>query len=256
MPTRHITPPFIPTFRSGAIARRLSKKSVPRDRFEGFPWKRTLDVCLTLAALPLVALLICAAGLWVKMVSKGPAFFKQQRVGRNGRVFTLYKLRSMEERAPAAPHKDHVRRLVESGCPMTKLDSLGDPRFIRGGRFLRSSCLDELPQLFNVLSGKMSLVGPRPCLPYEYRFFSGRQRRRFDARPGLTGYWQVAGRNRVNFRRMAAMDLYYARNASLWLDLAIISKTPVVVGRQMLNDLHRHSGHNSGAAIVAMAADA
>ena len=255
MPTRPNTP-FIPTFRSEETSRRRSRRAAAHDQSEGFPWKRTLDVGVTLAALPVVALLICVFGLWVKMVSKGPAFFKQQRIGRNGRVFTLYKLRSMEEWAPAAPHRDHVRRLVESRCPMTKLDSAGDSRFIRGGRFLRSSCLDELPQLFNVLAGEMSLVGPRPCLPYEYRFYSGRQRRRFDARPGLTGYWQVAGRNRVNFRRMAAMDLYYARNTSLWLDLAILSRTPAAVSRQMLSDLHRHADRKPAAPIVAMTADA
>lgn len=199
--------------------------------------KRWFDLCLILACLPILLPLFAIAGCWVMAVSRGPVFFRQQRVGKDGKVFTLYKFRSMGAGAPQAPHRDHVRALVKSRRPMTKLDRLGDSRFIPGGRFLRSSGIDELPQLLNVLSGEMSLVGPRPCLPYECEFFSAKQCARFGVVPGLTGLWQVKGRNEATFRKMSAMDFYYSRRASFWFDLVILSRTPAALSRQVMGDL-------------------
>jgi len=206
--------------------------------------KRWFDLLLILACLPIVLPLFAIAGCWVMAVSRGPVFFRQQRVGKDGKVFTLYKFRSMGADAPQAPHRDHVRALVKSQRPMIKLDQLGDSRFIPGGRFLRSSGIDELPQLLNVLSGDMSLVGPRPCLPYECEFFSARQYARFRVAPGLTGLWQVKGRNEATFREMSAMDLYYSRRASFWFDLVLLSRTPAAVSRQVMGDF-RESRRNA-----------
>jgi lipopolysaccharide/colanic/teichoic acid biosynthesis glycosyltransferase len=123
---------------------------------------------------------------------------------------------------------------MEKDCPMTKLDAAGDPRLIAGGRFLRASGLDELPQIFNVLRGEMSLVGPRPCLPHEFERYGVWQRERVNAPPGLTGYWQVNGKNKTTFSEMIAMDIFYARNMSVWLDLKIILKTIPALIEQML----------------------
>lgn len=202
--------------------------------------KRWFDLLMILACLPILLPLFAMAGCWVMAVSRGPVLFCQQRVGKNGKIFTLYKFRSMGAGVSERPHRDYVRSLVKSRRPMTKLDRLGDCRFIPGGRFLRSSGLDELPQLLNVLSGEMSLVGPRPCLPYECEFFSARQCARFRVAPGLTGLWQVKGRNEATFRQMNAMDLYYSRRASFWFDLAILSRTPGAVGRQVMGDLREN----------------
>jgi len=118
---------------------------------------------------------------------------------------------------------------------MTKLDSAGDPRIIAGGRLLRATGLDELPQLFNVLRGEMSLVGPRPCTPHEFKRYQVWQRERVNARPGLTGYWQVNGKNRTTFAEMINLDIFYTKNMSLWLDLTIISKTPPALISQVLD---------------------
>jgi lipopolysaccharide/colanic/teichoic acid biosynthesis glycosyltransferase len=116
---------------------------------------------------------------------------------------------------------------------MVKLDAQRDPRLIPLGAFLRSSGLDELPQLLNVLRGEMSLVGPRPCIPYEYELYDAWQRRRFEAVPGLTGLWQVSGKNQTTFPEMIALDIRYAETCSLWLDLEIILRTPVALWQQL-----------------------
>jgi lipopolysaccharide/colanic/teichoic acid biosynthesis glycosyltransferase len=131
-----------------------------------------------------------------------------------------------------------LQQLMDSDAPMVKLDAAGDSRIIPGGRLLRASGLDELPQLINVLKGEMSLVGPRPCLPYEAEKYLPWQNERFDAAPGLTGLWQVSGKNRTTFTRMMQLDIAYARNQSLWLDLKIICKTiPALLGQ--MSDLRR-----------------
>jgi lipopolysaccharide/colanic/teichoic acid biosynthesis glycosyltransferase len=127
--------------------------------------------------------------------------------------------------AETVSHQGHLHQLINSDAPMTKMDAHGDSRIIPFGKFLRSSGLDELPQLINVLKGEMSLVGPRPCLPYEVEKYLPWQRERFDAAPGLTGLWQVSGKNRTTFTKMMQLDIEYARTRNLWLDLKIIFKT-------------------------------
>ena len=190
-------------------------------------------------SLPLAIPLMLVIACWIKLVSRGPALFRQERIGFGGRRFTLYKFRTMHPGAPTRDHEAHVGRLVESDSPMVKLDLLGDSRLIPGGAFLRSAGLDELPQLLNVLLGEMSLVGPRPCLLEEYGFFTLSQRERFTVLPGLTGFWQVNGKNRTTFREMNAMDVHYARRSSPLLDLGIVLLTPVTLLGQMTDCLAR-----------------
>jgi lipopolysaccharide/colanic/teichoic acid biosynthesis glycosyltransferase len=159
--------------------------------------------------------------------------FRQERIGRNGKPFVLYKFRSMKMNADTGRHFRHFRNLVRTDSPMVKLDLLCDSRLLPGGCLLRSAGLDELPQLFNVLRGEMSLVGPRPCLPEEYRFFTPRQRVRFEVLPGLTGIWQVQGKGVSTFSEMNAMDTLYVKLSSARLDLGIMLRTPFALLRQM-----------------------
>jgi exopolysaccharide production protein ExoY len=208
-------------------------------------WKRSLDVFCVLISLPLTLPLMMAVALWIKCASQGPALFRQERIGRNGKRFTLYKFRSMKMNADTGRHQRHFRHLVSSDSPMVKLDLLCDSRVITGGCLLRAAGLDELPQLFNVLRGEMSLVGPRPCLPEEYRFFTSRQRERFEALPGLTGIWQVVGKGVSTFSEMNAMDALYVRRASPALDLGIMLRTPFALIRQMREAYRQQRGdHN------------
>jgi lipopolysaccharide/colanic/teichoic acid biosynthesis glycosyltransferase len=130
-------------------------------------------------------------------------------------------------------HEVHLQQLIASNTPMTKLDASGDPRIIPGGRILRAMGLDELPQIFNVLRGEMSLVGPRPCTVSEFQCYKTWQKERLDALPGLTGYWQVNGKNKTTFSEMIEMDIYYARNLSLSLDVLILLKTVPAILRQV-----------------------
>lgn len=155
----------------------------------------------------------------------------------------LFKFRTMRVNVETRTHEDYFAQLMSAECPMTKLDS-ADERLIRGGRFLRASGLDELPQIFNVLRGEMSLVGPRPCLPKECERYEEWQLKRFDTLPGLTGYWQVNGKNRTTFREMIMMDLFYVRHSSLWLDLKVIFKTFPTLTREVLT-YRRGGGDNS-----------
>jgi lipopolysaccharide/colanic/teichoic acid biosynthesis glycosyltransferase len=131
----------------------------------------------------------------------------------------------MHTTADVASHRAHFAELIQSKTPMQKLDARGDARLITGGWFLRATGLDELPQIINVLRGDMSVVGPRPCIPYEYDQYTAQQRERFSSVPGLTGLWQVSGKNRTTFEEMIRLDVEYARRKSLGLDLKIIAKT-------------------------------
>ena len=192
----------------------------------GLPrWKRVLDVTIILLALPVVLPLAIAIGLIIRIVSKGPILFKQERIGYRGCRFMCLKFRTMFCGVETRTHQGHLQQLMESDVPMTKMDARGDSRIIPFGRLLRSSGLDELPQLVNVLKGEMSLVGPRPCLAYEAAQYQPWQMERFNAAPGLTGLWQVSGKNRTTFTRMIQLDIEYARTKSLRLDLKIIFKT-------------------------------
>lgn len=163
--------------------------------------------------------------LWIKFVSRGPVFFRQERVGYKGGRFTMFKFRTMKTNVETTLHEKHAHAFIEADIPMTKLDSLGDPRIIPGGRILRALGIDELPQLFNVVRGEMSLVGPRPCLAFEWEKLRDWQKERYNSAPGLTGYWQVNGKNKTTFARMIEMDIWYTKNVSLFVDLKIILKT-------------------------------
>lgn len=199
-----------------------------------YGWKRTLDLSCIALSLPVVLPLMALIVLWIRLVSRGPALFRQERVGRNGQRFVLYKFRSMKANCGTSRHETYLRHLVKSDSPMIKLDLLCDSRLIPGGCLLRAAGLDELPQLLNVIKGEMSLVGPRPCLPQEHIYFSTQQKERFDVLPGLTGSWQVSGKNRCTFSEMNVMDVNYARNASLKMDLEIMMKTPSALVHQLI----------------------
>jgi lipopolysaccharide/colanic/teichoic acid biosynthesis glycosyltransferase len=195
-------------------------------------WKRTLDVVFILLILPLVLPLAILVGVLIRMVSAGPVLFRQERVGYLGRKFMCFKFRTMFVGAETAAHQGHLQLLMKSNAPMVKLDARGDSRIIPFGMLLRSTGLDELPQLINVLRGEMSLVGPRPCLPYECDEYLPWQRERFNTLPGLTGLWQVNGKNQTTFAEMMQLDIRYTREKTLWLDLAIILKTiPAILGQ-------------------------
>jgi exopolysaccharide production protein ExoY len=188
-------------------------------------WKRILDIGLILLSLPLLVPLMMVVALLIRVVSAGPVLFKQERIGYLGRRFMCFKFRTMFVGADVGAHQGHLCHLMSSNTPMTKMDSQGDPRIIPLGLLLRSSGLDELPQLINVLRGEMCLVGPRPCLPYEYDKYLPWQKERFAAVPGLTGLWQVSGKNRTTFVEMIQLDIKYAREKNLWFDLKILCQT-------------------------------
>jgi lipopolysaccharide/colanic/teichoic acid biosynthesis glycosyltransferase len=200
----------------------------------GLPrWKRVLDVAAILVALPVVLPLTLVVGTIIRVVSNGPILFKQERLGYRRKPFMCLKFRTMFCGAETGTHQGHLQQLMDTNQPMTKMDAKGDSRIIPFGRLLRSSGLDELPQLVNVLKGEMSLVGPRPCLAYEAARYLPWQMERFDAVPGLTGLWQVSGKNRTTFTRMMQLDIEYARTKSLILDLKVIFKTVPALLEQM-----------------------
>jgi len=196
----------------------------------GVPWwKRVLDVTLILLAMPVLVPVCLFVAAIVKLVSPGPVFFQQERVGYRGRRFMCFKFRTMMVNACTAVHQEHLQDLMASNRPMAKLDGQ-DPRVIPGGIWLRALGLDELPQLINVFRGDMSLVGPRPCLNYEYEKYLPRHRGRCATLPGLTGLWQVNDKNNTTFEEMIDLDLKYVRTQSLGLDLSILLRTiPAVV---------------------------
>lgn len=195
--------------------------------------KHAFDALITLPlmlALTPVFLLIAAA---IKINSKGPVFYRARAVGKNGDLFGMFKFRSMVVNNDAHIHQNYVTRLINGDLKTTgkstPLKITNDPRVTGVGRLLRKLSLDELPQLINVLKGNMSLVGPRPCLPYEYDIYKDWHKRRSSVRPGITGLWQVAGRSAVAFEDMILLDLYYIYNRSLVMDLLILWETLFVV---------------------------
>jgi len=197
-------------------------------------WKRTLDVVFILLILPFVLPLAILVAVLIRMVSDGPVLFRQERVGYLGQKFMCFKFRTMFVGAETTSHQGHLQHLMKSDTPMVKLDARGDSRIIPFGLLLRSSGLDELPQLINVLRGEMSMVGPRPCLPYERDNYLPWQRERFNTLPGLTGLWQVSGKNQTTFVEMMQLDISYSREKTLWLDLMIILKTvPAILGQAL-----------------------
>jgi lipopolysaccharide/colanic/teichoic acid biosynthesis glycosyltransferase len=191
-----------------------------------FPlWKRALDLAGCVVALPLLALCTLVMAGIMRCVSPGPVFFRQERIGHGGRRFKIYKFRTMRVGSDSSVHQSYYKELIGTNAPMVKLDSRGDSRLIPGAWLLRAAGLDELPQLINVLRGEMSLVGPRPCIPSEFDQYLPWQRRRCEVLPGLTGLWQVSGKNRTTFEQMIRFDIKYAQRLSLCLDLKIILLT-------------------------------
>lgn len=200
--------------------------------------KRAMDIVgsiILLAVLSPACLVIAAA---IKLTSRGPILFRQQRIGEHGTAFTFLKFRSMYVNNDASEHKEYVRKLIAGQAIKNPTSGTGkgifkltnDPRITPVGNILRRTSLDELPQFLNVLRGDMSLVGPRPPLPYEVEAYATWHRRRLlEAKPGITGLWQVEGRSRVGFDDMVRLDLRYARNCSPWLDLKILVQTPKAV---------------------------
>ena len=163
------------------------------------------------------------------------------------KTLLIWKFRTMKVSAETQTHEHYFHELMRVDRPMTKLDTYGDPRLAPFGRFLRASGLDELPQIFNVLCGEMSLVGPRPCTPNEFAHYEPWQRERVNALPGLTGYWQVNGKNKTTFNEMIVMDLFYLENMSVLLDLKIILNTSAVIAGQLLESKRGHNAIGSGA---------
>lgn len=188
-------------------------------------WKRALDIVGSSAGLIALSPLMLSIAALIKIVSPGPVFFRQERVGYMGRIFTCLKFRTMHPDSETSSHRKYFQQLMDTDVPMTKLDVTSDARLIPMGKILRQTGLDELPQLINVLRGDMSLVGPRPCIPYEYDHYCQWQRQRTDTAPGLTGLWQVSGKNRTTFKQMMRLDVSYSRKRSPGLDLKIIFKT-------------------------------
>lgn len=200
--------------------------------------KRALDVVGSAALLLAVAPIMLTIAALVKMTSRGPVFFRQQRIGEQGRPFSMLKFRTMRVDAGHDIHQQFVAQYIQgqmtagdatsNAAPIFKI--VADPRVTRVGHFLRRSSLDELPQFWNVLRGEMSLVGPRPPLPYEVKIYKPwHWRRVLEAKPGITGLWQVNGRSRTTFDDMVRLDIRYARDQSVWMDVRILLATPRAV---------------------------
>ena len=170
---------------------------------------------------PIIAIVACA----VKFTSKGPVFFSQKRVGKNGELFEMYKFRSMVVNAEEL--KENLEEQNEMSGPMFKIKD--DPRVTKVGKFIRKTSIDELPQLWNVLKGDMSLVGPRPSLPKEVEQFDNWMFKRLTVRPGLTCYWQVSGRNNIDFEDWMKLDVKYVEERNIWIDIKLIFKTIFVL---------------------------
>jgi len=226
-PERPSNPTLYPDFEKRQQSNRL-----------GRAMKRGMDVSGSLLLLAVLSPVFFAIAVAIKLTSRGPILFRQQRIGEHGIPFTFLKFRSMCADNDFSQHKEYVRKLIAGQAVKQPTNGTGggvfkltnDTRITPVGSFLRRTSLDELPQFFNVLRGDMSLVGPRPPLPYEVEAYATWHRRRLlEAKPGITGLWQVQGRSRIGFDDMVRLDLRYARNCSPWLDLKILVQTPGAV---------------------------
>jgi lipopolysaccharide/colanic/teichoic acid biosynthesis glycosyltransferase len=209
------------------VRKNTLKAAIPLEPVLGCPlplWKRGLDIFVSLTGLILLSPFCLLVALVIKSVSPGPIFFKQKRIGYLGKPFTFWKFRTMYINSDTTDHMNHVHDLIQSEKPMNKLDDKNS-QIIPFGRILRKTCIDELPQLLNVLRGEMSLVGPRPCLPYEFQKYRLWHKQRFDTLPGMTGLWQVKGKNRTTFKEMIRLDIAYEQRISVWQDLMILFYT-------------------------------
>lgn len=220
--------PMVPPAQTVAGEPVMSMPPMPVD-------KRLLDIVIASVCLAVVSPLLAAVYVIVRATSPGPALFRQRRIGRGRREFVLYKFRTMYHGNSSDAHREYVSKLLTDDHPpaggsdgLYKLED--DPRITRVGRVLRRTSIDELPQLINVLRGDMSLVGPRPVLPWEAELIGTPHAPRFLATPGITGLWQVSGRNRLTMRQGFDLDLEYLRKQSLAFDVRILLKTiPVVL---------------------------
>ena len=212
--------------------------TVEKDKRRLLVMKRMVDVAGSSILLILCSPVLLACALAVRLTSKGPILFRQQRVGQHGECFTFFKFRSMYVNNDETVHKEYVTKLISSqaelmpagGNAQAVFKLTKDRRITPIGSFLRRSSLDELPQLFNVLNGDMSLVGPRPPIPYELAVYQTWHRRRLlEVKPGITGLWQVTGRSTVSFDEMVRLDLRYAMTWTPWMDLKILLRTPMAV---------------------------
>lgn len=195
-------------------------------------FKRVFDIVGAFVLLLAVAPILLITAIAIRFDSKGPAIFKQRRVGKGMKEFTAYKFRSMCLDGGDQIHKEYIQKLMRGGLEretggVYKLTR--DPRITRVGRLIRRLSIDELPQLWNVLKGEMSLIGPRPAIPYELEYHEDWMLERFSVKPGLTGWWQVSGRSATDYRQMVEKDIYYVKNARWQLDFLILSKTLVAV---------------------------
>ncbi len=211
----------------------LSKRDESRKLFSVL--KRVMDVVGSSLALAIFSPFFLAIAAVIKLTSPGPVFFRQKRVGQHGASFVFLKFRSMHVNNDPSAHKEYVRKLIAAGSDGKPSTGSGDgvykmtndPRITRIGAFLRRTSLDEVPQFINVLRGEMSLVGPRPPIAYEVEAYDLWHRRRvLEAKPGITGLWQVHGRSRVTFDEMVRLDLHYAKTWSPWMDVKILFRTP------------------------------
>lgn len=195
--------------------------------------KRAIDIFLSIFLLILTAPLLILVAMAIKFTSKGPVIFKQERVGCNRKIFTCYKFRSMYDGASQEIHQQYIRDLIAGKLEEYKNRGLyklvDDPRVTFIGRWIRRFSIDELPQLVNVLLGQMSLVGPRPVVPYEIQYYNQEMFQRFSLKPGMTGLWQVSGRSVLSYKQMVELDIFYIKRWSLLLDLKIMLKTAWVV---------------------------
>jgi Sugar transferases involved in lipopolysaccharide synthesis len=218
-----------------ALVERSPERATARSRVANGV-RRSLDLLVAGTLLLAFSPLLIVVALVIRIDSKGPVLFRQRRVGRGRREFTIFKFRTMRRDADATRHRKYVQTLIggDSDVERGRLYKLSvDDRVTRVGRFLRSWSVDEVPQLINVLRGDMALVGPRPVIPYEVDMYPEDYLRRFAVKPGLTGLWQVSGRNERTYDEMVSFDIEYAEGSSLLLDLRILVKTvPVVLRRQ------------------------
>jgi lipopolysaccharide/colanic/teichoic acid biosynthesis glycosyltransferase len=200
--------------------------------------KRAIDIFVSLLVLILGLPFFLAIALLIKATSKGPIFFKQKRIGENGGGFVFFKFRTMKEGIDDSVHREFTENFIKGKTANSSLDDAGsnvykltnDTRVTGVGSFLRKVSLDELPQFINILKGEMTIVGPRPPLPYEYECYEEWHKLRVKVKPGLTGLWQVSGRSRVPFDEMVKLDLYYIENWTIMMDLKIMVKTlPVML---------------------------
>jgi lipopolysaccharide/colanic/teichoic acid biosynthesis glycosyltransferase len=198
--------------------------------------KRILDIVFTLLILLPLCIVMAILAVLIRIDSKGPIFFRQKRVGLDGVEFDMFKFRSMYVNADDSAHREVIKQYMNGETLNGKIDTenlyklVDDPRVTRIGRFIRKTSIDELPQFINVLRGEMTLVGPRPPLPYEVEAYSLSDWMRLCGKPGLTGNWQVYGRSRVPFKKMVEMDIEYLEQQSIWQDLKLIALTlPVML---------------------------